>query len=69
MKPRFAVIDIEERDSFEKEYQIPYGYAASFVSFDMEEAINYLEDKYDESEVTMVVEKVDEDGREVVYKR
>ena len=69
MKARFAVIDIEERDSFEKEYHLPYGYAASFVSFDMEEAIDYLEDNYGPEEITRAVEQIDEDGREVVYRR
>ena len=43
MKPRYAVINEYERDMFEKEWQVPYGYGKCFVSTNPQEAIQILE--------------------------
>lgn len=69
MKHRFVVIDQLARDQFEKEWQMPYGYGNCFVSIDVEEAIQYFEENIPEYETTFVVEKIDDEGREVIYKR
>jgi hypothetical protein len=39
MKPRYAVVDKEERDKFEREYQMPYGYGNVPIYFDLQEAV------------------------------
>jgi hypothetical protein len=41
MKPRYAVVDKEERDKFEREYQMPYGYGNIPIYFDLGKAINF----------------------------
>lgn len=50
MRPRYAVVDKEKRDSFEKEWQLPYGYGNCYVFLDPLDAIecrkNYLSDAY-----------------------
>ncbi len=71
MKPRYAVIDQNERDNFEKEWQMPFGYNQCFVSFDPKEAvreIHYLVDQRAYDPDDMIVEKIDEDGRELYYR-
>lgn len=69
MKARYAVIDEEERNWFEKEFQLPFGYSNCFVSLDLEEAIERMRIyKKNSSNVRWVVEKIDEDGKEIVYR-
>jgi len=43
MKPRYAVVNERERDEFEKEWQMPYGYANCAVFDDYEEAERFYE--------------------------
>jgi len=62
MKARYIIIDEQVRNNFEKKWQIPYGYSGCFMTFDLEEAI--YRSFNGES-----VEKVDEEGREIVYIR
>lgn len=69
MIPRFVVIDELEREEFEKEWHIVYGYGNCFVSNDIEEAIIYMEEKVYEYETTFIIEKVDDTGKETVYRR
>lgn len=69
MKPRFAVLNEIERDDFEKEWQMPYGYAATFVTMDMEDAMNYLETEIPSTEIGWVIEEVNNGERSVVYRR
>lgn len=64
MKPRYAVLNEMERDDFEKESHLPYGYGAVDVYDDFEQAM-------DEAEWMgsgFVVEEVSEDGRQVVHR-
>lgn len=64
MKPRYIVLNEMERDDFEKEYQLPYGYGMLDIYLDIEEAM-------DEAEyfgVGYIVEEVSEDGRQAVYR-
>ena len=69
MKERFAVVNEMERDEFEKEWQMPYGYAATYVTMDMEDAMNWLETEIPQDEIGWVVEEVSREGRSVVYRR
>ena len=69
MIPRFAVIDELARDNFEKEWHIAYGYGNCFVSNDIEEAIRYMEERIHKYETTFIVEKIDDKGKETVYRR
>lgn len=63
MKPRYVVVHEAERDDFEKEYQLPYGYGGLDIYFDLEEAI----DEASYYGIGYVVEEVSEDGRQAVY--
>ena len=64
MKPRFVVLHEMERDDFEKENHLPYGYGSVDIYDDIEEAI-------EEAEffgLGYVVEEVSEDGRQIVHR-
>jgi hypothetical protein len=67
MKPRYAIIDEEERDEFEKEFQLPYGYGDSFIAYSFEEAIMEMHFLM-EQDLFFSVERIDEYGREIVYR-
>ena len=70
MKPRYVIIDEYERAKFEKEWQMPYGYSHCFITDDSREAIQYLENHYEESETTVIIEKISEGGYiELFYRR
>lgn len=69
MKPRFAVLNELERNDFEKEWHLSYGYAAAFVTTDIEQAMEWLETEVPESEFGWVIEEVTSKGRSVVYRR
>jgi len=62
MKARYIIIDEDVRNGFEKEWQLPYGYSNCFITFDFEEAIYFLSEGQS-------IEKVDEEGKEIVYSR
>lgn len=64
MKDRFAVLDPNYRDLFEKKWQMPFGYGSCFISDNMVEAINHIKEI---NGVNLVVEKFNSDGREIVY--
>ncbi len=73
MKPRYVVIDEFERDKFEKEWQMPYGYFnESFnPTFDPKEAVEYLKRLVNVGNVnptTTIVEKISDEGRELYYR-
>ena len=71
MKPRYAVINEYERDQFEKEWQLPYGYAKCFVSLNPQEAIDVLEkflNSHDINSTVWIVEKISDEGREFYYR-
>lgn len=64
MIPRYIVLNEAERDDFEKEYHLSYGYGGLDIYFDFEEAMDeaeYYGNGY-------VVEEVSEDGRQVIYR-
>jgi len=70
MQPRYAIIDEYERQKFEKEWQMPYGYSHCFISLEPQEAIKWLENHYEESETTVIIEKISEGGYiELFYRR
>ena len=63
MKPLYCVLNIRDRDEFEKEFQIPYGYGTSIIFEDFESAVKYV----DEHQQTYSIVKVDLEGKETVY--
>ena len=65
MIPKFAVLNVEKRTWFEKEFQLPYGYGHCFVTFDMDKAIRECKNK----PVNWVVERIDDKGKEIVFRR
>jgi hypothetical protein len=70
MKPRYAIVNEYERDNFEKEWQMPYGYGKCFVSTDPQAAVKQLE-KYAAIHgdiTTFIVEKISDEGRELYYR-
>jgi hypothetical protein len=69
MVNRYAVVNQIERDDFEKEWQMPYGYASCYITLDMEDAMNYMEQECPVNEIGWVVEEVSSEGRSVVYRR
>jgi hypothetical protein len=69
MKPVFAIIDEKERNDFEKEWGIAYGYVECDLFHDFDDAVIDFEESIDESENSWVIERVDEEGREIVYRR
>ena len=64
MKPRYVVLNEMERDDFEKEHQLPYGYGMLDIYWDVEEAIEEAEF----CGVGYIVEEVSEDGRQAIYR-
>jgi hypothetical protein len=71
MKPRYVVINQNERDSFEKEWQLPYGYGFCPIYYDPQEAIEMLEvfvqsNLADEND--WIVEEITEEGRVLYYR-
>lgn len=70
MQPRYAIIDEYERQKFEKEWQMPYGYSHCFITTEPQEAIQWFEENYDSSEETIIIEKISEGGYiEFFYRR
>lgn len=63
MKPLYCALSIKDRDEFEKEYQIPYGYGSSVIFEDFDGAVKYV----DEINPKFSVVKVDSEGKEIVY--
>jgi hypothetical protein len=61
MKDRYGVVNVIIRTSYEKEYQVPYGY--DLICYDREEAITECK-KFNESEGTnnYIVERIYDDG-------
>jgi len=66
MIPRFVIINISERNEFEKEYQLPYGYGDCPIFDDIDDAIRGLK-SIPELYKGCAVEKIDDHGRDVVY--
>jgi hypothetical protein len=66
MKPRYVVLNERVRDDFEIKYQMPYGYGESEIFFDLEEAIDELEQYFNTSE--FIIEEVTDGGRSTVYR-
>ena len=67
MIPRYAIIDVEERDDFEKKTHLPYGYSNCFITHNLNYAIDrFMKYKY-EYYKGHSIERIDEHGREVVY--
>lgn len=67
MVPRYVIINERERDEFEKEWQLPFGYDGCFITFEFADAIDQIKRfAYDYSGCS--IERIDEHGREIVYK-
>ncbi len=69
MKPVYVIIDERARNDFEKEWGIAYGYSDCEIFFDFEEAVIDFEEWVEEWENSYIIEKIDGEGRETVYKR
>lgn len=69
MKPRYVIVNEAERNQFEKEWQMPYGYAQCPIFLDPEEAISfYMRNYTDHERLVFIVERIDEEGREFFFK-
>ena len=68
MIPRYVILNVKERDEFEKEFQLPYGYKGCFISYDLNDAIDQLT-RYGYEYSGCSIERIDEYGREIVYKK
>ena len=64
MIERYAIIDPEVRDNFEKEFQIPYGYGSFQIFTDREEAVSAFKKIPTELRQTLKVERITDDARE-----
>jgi len=69
MRPVYVIIDEKARDDFEKEWGISYGYADSEIFTDFEDAVIDFEDFVDDWETNYIIEKIDSEGREIVYRK
>jgi len=67
MIPRFVIINIDERNEFEKMYQLPYGYGDCPIFDDIDDAIRVLKE-IPEIFHGCSVERIDGNGRDVVYR-
>ena len=67
MKPIYAMVNIDERDEFEKHFQIPYGYSQCYMTYDFDLAIRVFDNLSDGEKEVYVIESVDSEGREIVY--
>jgi hypothetical protein len=65
----YAIVNEKERNRFEREYQIPYGYYNCVLFFDLGEAI----DLYDKIPIKirkkLIIEKCSSGERKTVYER
>lgn len=74
MNTLYAVVNEYERDKFEKEWQLPYGYKDCFITTDPREAIEMLKEICEgENEASeMIVEKISTEwpdfGRELYFR-
>ena len=68
MKPRYIIINEEKRTWFEKEWQLPHGYAHHYITFSLENAIDQLKNYSSYTRDRLSIERVDDFGREIVYK-
>ena len=70
MKDRYVVVDEFERTTFEKEWQMPYGYGkALFITLDPKEAIEFLDEMPEVNASTVIIEKVSELGTDFYYRK
>jgi hypothetical protein len=72
MKPRYAVINEFERDEYEKNWQVPFGYNGHFITFNPKEAVRHLDflaTEWGENQLSQtIVEKISDEGRELYYR-
>jgi len=68
MRPRYVIINEEIRDGFEKEWHIPAGYIHCFVTLDRKKAIEEVSGYNSYIRSSLVVERVDENGREIIFR-
>lgn len=64
MLERFAIIDPEVRDNFEKLYQIPYGYGSVKIFTDREDAISTFKKIPKDHRETLRLERITDYARE-----
>lgn len=69
MKARFVIIDPKERNDFEKQWQLPYGYSNCEIFMDRDKAIDWFNKslgKLDRKKY--VIEMCDAGKRQIVYR-
>ena len=64
MISRYAILNEEKRDKFEKEYQMPYGYGNCEIFDDVDVAIDRFHFNYGEG---WIIEEYNSNGRSTVY--
>lgn len=67
MKPRYAIINTEDRDEFERNWHLPYGYNNTLVSCNFDFVLNEFHKNFFDNDPNYVIEKYDNGIREVVY--
>ncbi len=72
MKPRYAIINQYDRDKFEKEWQLPYGYASVPIFMKSQRAKDALDGiakiRGNGNMSELIVEKISDEGRELYYR-
>ena len=69
MIPIYAIINEKERNDFEKKYQIPYGYGLCEFFYDYDTAYEFFDEEKIDYHESFVIEKVDSNGREIIYRK
>lgn len=63
----YFVVNLEEREKFEKKFQVPYGYYA-LPNFQTEDgSIGYVENLPNNKRINTIVEKWENGDMEIVY--
>lgn len=68
MKPRYVIVNEVEKAKFEKEYELPYGYADSIVYLDFDEALKSFK-QLSRYHKNLVIEKHDSGSVCVIYRQ
>lgn len=63
----YVVVDTEDRDKFEKENEIPYGYGGCWISHSLMQSIEYIDSLPTTMVGKMVVERWESGESEVVF--
>lgn len=66
MKPRYAIVDENAREKFEREWQLPYGYGNCVVSCDFD-VVKRTYNKLHAGLAGYIIEKYENGIRETIY--